>query len=293
MNLNLERLTSSLTMRAFAGRGLPVSEAEIGNCLNGYWWNEDWPDRPTEDDKPARAQVARVAEAVGTEALVALIRTGGIFVVFGEDATGADDDGFLWGELPRLPFPRLYVEFVDQDGDPCRVTEQDGVEVVGFGIAEIEEGRDWLVVQHAVSEKGIAGIPCRYKSGGVLQDAFGTARAAEIGGSVMLPVICAHLLDARGVKATEVKFPRPQRRRYERAWGKVPPRVYRVEIGGSEESHHPGSSDRTYSCRWLVRGHWRNFDDGRKSWVRPYVKGPKNAPWRGRPVYTNLSKVAA
>jgi hypothetical protein len=46
-----------------------------------------------------------------------------------------------------------------------------------------------------------------------------------------------------------------------------------------------GASDRTYHCRWLVSGHWRHYRTGDKTWIRAYVKGPKGAPWKGRPVH--------
>lgn len=35
-----------------------------------------------------------------------------------------------------------------------------------------------------------------------------------------------------------------------------------------------------WSCRWLVRGHWRRYQDGRQTYIAPYVKGPDDKPFR-------------
>lgn len=97
------------------------------------------------------------------------------------------------------------------------------------------------------------------------------------------PLEFAHLVNARGVTTEQVSLPRAQRRRLDRF--KIShPSVYFVQIGEASESH-PGSGDREYHHRWLVRGHWRHFSRGGRTWVRPYIKGPAGAPWKGRPVY--------
>lgn len=47
--------------------------------------------------------------------------------------------------------------------------------------------------------------------------------------------------------------------------------------------HQNGGGDgREYSCRWLVRGHWRKLASGKLTWVKPYVKGPEDKPLRIR-----------
>jgi hypothetical protein len=42
------------------------------------------------------------------------------------------------------------------------------------------------------------------------------------------------------------------------------------------EEHHPVD----WSCRWIVRGHWRRLETGRQVYVRPHVKGPDEMPLR-------------
>lgn len=103
-----------------------------------------------------------------------------------------------------------------------------------------------------------------------------------------VPIEFAHLINAHGVTLEPVLPTRHDRRSAQRR-GFVFPQVYLVEIkGGVEESG--GRSDREYHCRWMVRGHWRRYKDGRKTWVRPYIKGPAGAPWKGRPVYVLASE---
>lgn len=96
------------------------------------------------------------------------------------------------------------------------------------------------------------------------------------------PVELAHLVNARGVSLVDISS-RADRRRAARR-GFVFPSVYWVDLRSSFETNR-GASDREYHCRWLVRGHWRHLDETRRTWVRPYIKGPTGAPWKGRPVY--------
>jgi hypothetical protein len=65
------------------------------------------------------------------------------------------------------------------------------------------------------------------------------------------------------------------------------------------EHHEPAGDDRTvdWSCSWLVRGHWRKaphggtFRDGRRrTWVKPYIKGPDGLPLRATDILYRLSQ---
>lgn len=107
-----------------------------------------------------------------------------------------------------------------------------------------------------------------------------------------IPVEFAHLINARGVEVEEIPLARAQRRRFSRS-RLVHPKVYFVVVGETSVSEREGRSDREYHCRWLVRGHWRRFENGTKTWVRPYIKGPAGAPWRGRPIYITREAVEA
>lgn len=110
-------------------------------------------------------------------------------------------------------------------------------------------------------------------------------------GARAIPIEFAHLVNARGVTVDPVAIPRPQRRRFSRSRA-THPQVYFVYIGDGT-SDAGGVSDREYHCRWLVRGHWRHYADGERTWVRPYIKGPAGAPWRGRPIYVVTEEEAA
>jgi hypothetical protein len=107
-----------------------------------------------------------------------------------------------------------------------------------------------------------------------------------------LPEHLVHVLHTLGAKTSDYSIPRSQRRRFERRFGYEHPKFYRVDLRGSD-SEKSGISDWHYRHRWLVRGHYRLSEAGLHNvpgkglctWVRPYVKGPAGAPWKGRAVY--------
>lgn len=77
-------------------------------------------------------------------------------------------------------------------------------------------------------------------------------------------------------------LPRPRRRAQARA-GMTRPGVTVVTLRRPRHAaEHPGEGGRTYSSRWLVRGHWRRVvrRDGTvgATWVRAHEKGPDGAP---------------
>jgi hypothetical protein len=107
-----------------------------------------------------------------------------------------------------------------------------------------------------------------------------------------LAVTAAHLIVADRVPVREWPVPRHQRKQMRRR-GLEAPRVYFVDLAESGEIK-PGRGEREYHVRWLVTGHWRLNPNGKTfvkhkggvcSWVKPYVKGPAGAPWKGRPVH--------
>lgn len=100
-----------------------------------------------------------------------------------------------------------------------------------------------------------------------------------------LIVEAVHFITARGVSLTEIGISRAERRRAAARRYQLPARLYWVTVTDEQITQPRSLSDREYHCRWLVRGHWRHFRDGSRTWIRPYVKGPAGAPWRGRPVY--------
>lgn len=107
------------------------------------------------------------------------------------------------------------------------------------------------------------------------------------------PLDLAQLINVLGAKHTTYSMPRARRREFQRRYRQSAPTIYLVNLrsAGSDE---PGHGDRIYRHRWLVRGHYRRHPDGQHlvpgrgpcTWVRPYVKGPPGAPWKGRGIYS-------
>lgn len=88
--------------------------------------------------------------------------------------------------------------------------------------------------------------------------------------------------------ALPVPVDRPTRRRAEKA-GQVVQPVRVVELRKRERLDAPardGQGDPVeWSCRWMVRGHWRqqlypSENQHHPLWIAPYVKGPDNKPVR-------------
>lgn len=101
--------------------------------------------------------------------------------------------------------------------------------------------------------------------------------------------ICAFFtfVQQRVVARSTVSVPRPTRRRLEKAELSLSP-VVRVLVLRVAEHHGTGAGDHQpveWSCRWLVRGHWRqqwcpSTETHKAIWVSPYVKGPDDKPLR-------------
>jgi len=111
--------------------------------------------------------------------------------------------------------------------------------------------------------------------------------------SLLTPAGIAQLIDVVGSVHEVVPLPRATRRRFERRYRGAHPAVYFVNLRTAGDPLEIGHGESHYRHRWLVRGHYRRQNNGRFSvpgkgtctWVRPYVKGPVGAPWKGRPVY--------
>ena len=66
------------------------------------------------------------------------------------------------------------------------------------------------------------------------------------------------------------------------------PKVTVVQLRRRDTHPAPtGTAGRTYSCRWVVSGHWRNQPYGpagskqyRPIWIEGYIKGPADQPLR-------------
>jgi hypothetical protein len=79
--------------------------------------------------------------------------------------------------------------------------------------------------------------------------------------------------------------PRAMRRRAEAAPALRDYRVVRLRERDAAEAHRSDQTGIEWSCRWAVRGHWRNQfypskANNRTIWIDPYIKGPDGKPFR-------------
>ena len=80
------------------------------------------------------------------------------------------------------------------------------------------------------------------------------------------------------------RLPRPERRRAERTGLQSDVVVVRLRHAKLEPEHGSGEPNEVeWSCRWMVKGHWRNqyypsIKDHRQVWINSHVKGPEDAP---------------
>ena len=73
---------------------------------------------------------------------------------------------------------------------------------------------------------------------------------------------------------------RPVRRRAARAGLVKDDAVTVIRLRRRTRSHEHAEHDVDWSCRWIVRGHWRRLEEGRQTYVRPHLKGPEGKPLR-------------
>jgi hypothetical protein len=213
------------------------------------------------------------------------------------------------GYLPRLPFPVTLFELYDEDGDhnAFNIIEHETgrmSEAVAIVVAETEPGSSWAVwIYLAVydpdptdseifGQPGELGAMEGFSIYPYLAAADGNgvsvAPGGDIGDKWLIGRVaaCCQLATARGATQHPVAHvSRQVRRAAERRLGWRIPKMYHLTIGGSAEPE-AREGHRLYTCRWLVRGHWRRLPDGRRTWVRPFIKGPLSAPFKGRPDYT-------
>ncbi|HEY7417474.1 MAG TPA: hypothetical protein VH593_19990 [Ktedonobacteraceae bacterium] len=239
------------------------------------------------------------------------------------DSITEEDEIIVGLDLPPLPFPRIWIECCKGEAavTAFRMTDLDGVEynIMGWAISEIDPGNDWNVFcfMHPIVEEpdsrnadglpvytwsketvsirqlGIfpTGVGIDGKSDNTIQ--FDTEdNTSWFTMMVLMPLGLAQFLTTQGVKHVKDPIPRPVRRRFARRFTFDHPQVYWVDASGAGESNP--HSQRQYRHRWIVKGHWRLSEAGTHfikhkggmcTWIRPYVKGPKGAPWKGRPIH--------
>jgi hypothetical protein len=231
-----------------------------------------------------------------------------------------------WDGLPPLPFPRIWIECGSPKnrgpvpfptfGTSERYDDEDDMVDWGsgrFGIGIVGDESRWVVV--GLEEDTVLDLEeWRYPWDDDAQTQIRvetlTADASshypftkdaeererivqQTGIDPLVGAMNAHfaislvqIIDVLGARHVQLDVPRPHRRAHERRFGLSHPQVYFVDLRQVGEKK-AGTGGHQYNHRWLVRGHWRHLPSGRRTWVRPYVKGPVGAPWRGRPVYVS------
>lgn len=220
---------------------------------------------------------------------VATVLTSGISITVPlEPMLAVRDASVIPPYLPRLPYPVTIFELYDGDGDHNYFTSLDTWQVVACALAETEPGREWLawpLVQMMEAGRTTFGATSTtMRADGERAWLENDSGSGDRSWMMRDLWACAQLATARGAVTTQMGD-RRTRRRWARGLGWKPPTIYHLDIGGSHEATAE-EGGRVYTCRWLVRGHWRHAGPEGRTWIRPYIKGPVGAPFKGRPTYT-------
>lgn len=229
-----------------------------------------------------------------------MLRTANLYVIDTDQATDAITDAVasaLAGddryEMPPLPVSRIAIEGLSIDKTwRIPATDQFDLSVDGVLIDELEIGKRWrtMVLFYPVEGERFLDAPgmaiygdVSLRDGALSMGDRSTLPSGVIAIETMLAVL-TNLITARWVSAGE--WPKNKSSAPLKLSKHFPclAQPYWVSMSNSGRENN-GVSDRAYHCRWLVSGHWRRHKNGKLSWVRAYVKGPKGAPWKGRPVH--------
>lgn len=219
----------------------------------------------------------------------------------------------LDAELPPMPFPECWFEMWDESLSgpaPLALVPWLGgmlpCGVLGYDVREKEQATTWdvsIVAQTVTGEYEVDSWDIRYVDGRTQWvvapgsrdrvTALPADEKLQAAWALRLPVLLVHLVNVLGARHEPVPQPRARRRELARRW-KVAAPVYLVNLRSAGEST-PASGDPkvVYTCRWIVRGHYRRDargkhvhpDKGLCVWVPSHVKGPPGAPWKGRAVH--------
>jgi hypothetical protein len=230
-----------------------------------------------------------------------------------------------WDGLPPLPFPRIWIECGSPKetgpvpfptfGPSERYEGDDDVDWGSgdYGIGIVGDETGWVVVglnegapldfrpprypwdEDAETSIRVATLAADASSHYPFsRDAQERERIVQETGidplveamNAQFAISLVQIIDVLGSRHVPLDVQRPHRRAHERRFGLPHPQVYFVDLRQAGEKK-AGGGGHQYNHRWLVRGHWSHLATGRRTWVRPYVKGPAGAPWRGRPVYVS------
>lgn len=179
-------------------------------------------------------------------------------------------------DLPPLPFESIAIEMAPEAVDWGEAV------IAGFVVREEIEGEQWQVITMVGGEHGIDLLITHIRPGYMLAYVQTPGQELEWEHMPHSPIWSSvvqalHLITARGVE--HEKLPRPQRREFERKIKRKYPQAFIIKIGTTSAYERGDGSGRALTCRFMVRGHWRHYET-KRTWIRPYIKGPADAPWR-------------
>lgn len=253
--------------------------------------------------------ISDIEESEQLEWFEGMLRTAALYVVDTTEADHAITDAIDLAltlpdeqqtfEMPPLPMSRIAIEGVSLN-QTWRIPASDGYElsIDGVLIDEVTPGQHWRTM--ALFFPAVKGSDRTLDMPGL--SVYGDIRLAEDGPRMgrikadeadpmavtaleTMYSVLVNLITAKGVAVSDwpdfksTASPAIQKHAPRFA------RPYWVSLSQSGQERPRTASDRTYHCRWLVSGHWRHYESGDRTWIRPYVKGPKGAPWKGRPVH--------
>ncbi len=303
MNVDVEKMLATLWMHE-AGQSLPMDEETVAKAVIAY-------------ELPPEGQL--VVDALRFVRFTDQLRRAGLFVIDLDDIPLDVLAPETYGDLPPLPFPIVWYEFVAGEADHFmsigKFTDLDNrpARLLGICVVEKEPSVCWrvyMVLQDdaramEVGRTNLDTIALREydlqqgpKFGTQVDEIIKSGISDEAGKKWMayaygIPVGLANYVNVLGATVQETSIPRPHRRRFKRAFEVEHPKVYTVNLRSAGDPSHQGDGTREYRHRWIVRGHYRCEDNGkfnvpgkgRCAWVRPHVKGPIGAPWKGRAVH--------
>jgi len=279
----------------------PVDEATVEKCLD--------PSQPFRHHKSSRWLQPSHEQIVG------ILRTSILHVVSARETTPVlmSAGEYPMPELPPLPYTRIAIEAEEQMGWTVLTEGGQELAVYAMFLSEREQGRVWDCLwywgdandydrPYNDDERYVPYLAWTIRSNpgekfqvsGAYEGHPGNTEAIGEGPAKVLAkfaIELAQIISADKVPHEPIGFvSRQQRRHWKRKHPYVvtadKPRVYYVNLhAAGDTSHEKGDGSRVYHVRWLVRGHWRHYTNGRTTWIKAYVKGPVGAPWKGRPIY--------
>jgi hypothetical protein len=184
------------------------------------------------------------------------------------------DFGFCWFPAPlTLPDRSLRVESI------AWATRSESLSVNVYGHDERKPERIWPLLT-MIWPFGEA------KDVGDLVADTDTAEQTRTGQRIWRYIAAVFaLVEQRILVATPEGIGRAALRRLKKAKARQPPAILVVRLRRAEGSHAEPGEPREWSCRWIVRGHWRqqyypSSGEYRPIFILPHIKGPDDKPLR-------------